>query len=137
MKYVPNNRGRAGRRAVGIIDERPLQLVGNDAEIVLVHAYEGVDACLDADPIGRCDELAVCDEAQFVGMGNDPLRVGGSEMRGEQENARAEWAVSAIWRAVSCGLSSTGLAPSRSSETHSRPRASRLQLSVTPMVSMG
>ena len=49
-----------------------------------------VHAGLDADAVGRGDELAVGDQAHLVGAGDDPLRIGGGEMGGEQKNARAE-----------------------------------------------
>ena len=45
--------GRGGRRAVGIVDERPLQFVGNDAQFVAAHVQQRVDAGIDADAVGR------------------------------------------------------------------------------------
>ena len=82
--------GGVGGGAVGIFDQRPLQLVGNDAQLVAAHVQQRIDAGLDADAIGRGNELAVGDEAQLVGVGNDPLRVGGGEVGAEPEDARAE-----------------------------------------------
>ena len=51
---------------------------------------EGVDSGLDADAIGRGDEIAVGDEVHLVGAGDDPLGVGCGEMGGEQQDAGAE-----------------------------------------------
>jgi hypothetical protein len=87
-----------------------------------------------ADAVGRGDKDAVGDEAHLVGAGDDPLGIGGGEVGGEEQHARAERAVSTIWRAVSCGLSSAGCGPSRSLETHSGCAPARLQSSVTPIV---
>ena len=39
--------GGSGRGAVGVVDQGTLQLVGNDAEIVVVHVRQRVDAGLD------------------------------------------------------------------------------------------
>ena len=103
----------------------------------MVHCNERVNAGLIADAVGSGDKDAVGGEAHLVGAGNNPLRVGGGEMGVSRSTRVPRCAVSTIWRAVSCGLSSTGCAPSRSFETHSGWRASRLQSSVTPMVSMG
>ena len=115
--------GGAGRGAVGIVDERALQFVGNDAEDVAIHLRQGVDAGLNADAIGRGDKDAVGDEAHLVGAGDDPLGIGGGEMGVSRSTRVPRCAVSTIWRAVSCGLSSAGCGPSRSFETHSGWRA--------------
>ena len=48
--------GGGGRGAVGIVDQRALQLVGNDAQIVAVHERQRVHAGLDADAIRRGDK---------------------------------------------------------------------------------
>ena len=93
--------GGVGGGAVGIVDERALQLVGNDAEVVAVHLQQRIDAGLDADAIGRGDKVAVGDEAQLVGAGDDPLGVGGGECGVSSSTRVPRCAVSAIWRAVS------------------------------------
>jgi hypothetical protein len=83
--------GGVGGGAVGIVDERALELVGNDAEIVVVHLNESVDAGFIADAVGRgARNLAVGDQAHLVSAGDDPLRVGGGEVGGEEQHARAD-----------------------------------------------
>ena len=56
----------------------------------MVHERQRVHAGLDADAVGRGDEDAVGGQAHLVGARDDPLGVGGGEMGGEQEHARAE-----------------------------------------------
>ncbi len=82
--------GCHGRRAVGIVDERALQFVGNDAEFVAAHVQQRVDSGIDADAIGRGDEFAVGDQAELMGAGNDPLRIGGGDIPAQPQNARAQ-----------------------------------------------
>jgi len=89
-EYARSSRRRCRRRGRRVVDERALQLVGNDAEIVVVHVDEGVNPGFDADVIGRRDEVAVSDEAHLVGAGDDPLRVGCGEMGGKQEHTGTE-----------------------------------------------
>ena len=67
-----------------------LQLVGNDAELIAAHVQQHIDAGLDADAVGRGDEFAVGDEAQLVGVGDDPLRIGGGEVARRARHARAQ-----------------------------------------------
>ena len=69
--------GGVGGGAFGIVDERALELVGNDAKIVVVHADESIDAGFIADAVGRGHELAVGGKTHLMRAGNDPLRVGG------------------------------------------------------------
>jgi hypothetical protein len=66
--------------SLGIVDERALQFVRNHAKFVAAHVEQHVDAGLNADAVGRSNELAVGDEARLVGVGNDPLGVGGSQI---------------------------------------------------------
>ena len=82
--------GGVGCGAVGIVDERALQFVGNHAEDVAIHLRQGVDAGFNADAIWRGDKDAVGDEAHLVGAGDDPLGIGGGEIGREQQHARAE-----------------------------------------------
>ena len=69
-----------GRRAVGIVNERTLQFVGNHAENVAIHFGQRVHARFHAHAIRRGAEDAVSHEAHLVSAGHDPLRIGGGEM---------------------------------------------------------
>ena len=82
--------GRVCRRAVGIVNQRPLQLVGNHAQIVAVHVQQAVHAGLDAHRVGRGNKLPISDQPQLVSAGNDQLRVGGGNLGPQQNNARPQ-----------------------------------------------
>ena len=115
--------GGGGGGAVGVVDQGALQFVGNHAEFVAAHVQQRIHAGFDANAVGRGDEFAVGDEAQLVGMGDDPLRVGGGDDRQPSHSTRVpRCAVSLSWRAVSSGLSSAGCAPSRSFAVQSSGR---------------
>ena len=81
---------RCSRRAGRIVDQRTLQLVGDDAELIAAHVQQRVDAGLDAHRIGRGDELAIGDQAQLMCAGNDPLRIGRGDILPQPQHARAQ-----------------------------------------------
>ena len=93
--------GGVGGGAAGIFDKGTLQLVGNDAELVAAHVEEDIDAGVDADRIGRGHELAVGGESELMGVGNDPLRVGGGDVGAYPYDAGAE--VRGVFELV-CGI---------------------------------
>ena len=76
--------------ALGVINQGHLQLVGNDAELIAAHVQQSIDIGLDGDAVGGGDELTVGDEADLVGVLDNPLGVGGGEVVPEPEDARAE-----------------------------------------------
>ena len=127
--------GGVGGGAAGIVDEGTLQLVGNDAELVAAHVEEDIDAGVDADRIGRGHELAVGDEAELMGVGNDPLRVGGGDVGADPDDAGAE--VRGVFELV-CGVVGAELDRMRAFAELGGPAGlamSRLQSSVVPMES--
>src|SRR5580658_3159563 len=110
--------GGDSRGAGGVIDERTLQFVGDDAELVAAHVQQGVDAGLDADAVGSGDELAVGDEVELAGVRDDPLRIGGGDVAADPDHARAE--VSCVFK-LAGGVFGTKLDGTRAFAKFRRP----------------
>ncbi len=81
---------RVGGRSFGVFNQRPLQLVGNDAQFVSAHLQQRIHAGLNADGIGRGDELPVSGQPHLAGVGDDPLRVGSGQIVAEQQRPRSQ-----------------------------------------------
>src|ERR1700739_2404860 len=76
--------------AVGIVDERTLKFVGNDAKLIAAHLQQRVNAGVDANSVGRRNEFAVGDESKLMRARDDPLRIGSGGVPFPPQNARAE-----------------------------------------------
>ncbi len=74
--------GRGCGRAFGVFHQRPLQLVGDNAQLVAAHVDEHIHAGLDAHLVGGGNELAIGGQAHLAGVGNNPLGIGGGEVDG-------------------------------------------------------
>ena len=86
--------------------------------------------------VRRGDEFAVSDQAQLVGAGDDPLRVGRGEIVARAEHARAQpRRVGELARGV-LGAQLGGMRALPELAAHSGCLASRLQLSVAPTESI-
>ena len=104
--------GGDGGRALGVFHQRPLQLVGNNAQLIAAHVEQHIHAGLDAHLVGSGDEFAISDQAQLVRAGDNPLGIGGGEVVAQPDGARSQpGGVGELAEGVS-GLSSTGRAPS-------------------------
>ncbi len=81
---------RVRRRSFGVVDQRPLQLIGNHAEIVAAHVHQRIHAGLNAHRVRRGNELTISNKPQLVGVRNKPLRIGGGNVVAQQDNSRPE-----------------------------------------------
>ena len=82
--------GRGRGRALGVFHQRPLQLVGNHAQLVPPHVNQRVHAGLDAHIVGRGDKLAIGDQAHLARARHDPLGIGGGDVVAQPDGARSQ-----------------------------------------------
>src|SRR5579883_2576849 len=68
---------------------------------------QSIDSAFDANAVGRRDEFAICDQMKLMGVGDDPLRIGRSDVAANPYDAGAQaccvlqLAPSVIWAELS------------------------------------
>src|ERR1019366_5098468 len=83
--------GGRGGGPFGVVSKRTQQFVGNDAQFVAAHVQQRVHAGVNPDAIGRGGKFAVGNKPHLVGVGDDPLGVGGGNVVAQPENLCAQF----------------------------------------------